>query len=206
MNIINPFILPIYQKKLDNNIFNIISEQVYSYINKNREYFKASWNCPTLSNFNLPLNSDKRFINDNLNTELQKCTLDYIKEWGFIFNDFSPNFLISEQWINISPPGAYQEIHHHTAPPNSETNFYPLFSGVFYVDVKENSGDLVLKSPVSQDLSNIPLTPKHKNKFNITPNNQNIILFPSFLEHLVSQNQSNQDRISISFNINYTTK
>ena len=145
---------------------------------------------------------DKIDIND---TQYNQSTLEYIREWDFIFKDFNPNFFIPELWINISPPGAYQEIHHHILSPTTGFSPYPLFSGVFYIDVKENSGDLVLKSPTSQNLNNIPLTPKHKNKFNITPKNQNLILFPSFLEHLVSQNKSNQDRISISFNIKYTT-
>lgn len=205
MNILNPFILPIYQKTIDNGVFDLISNQVHNYIKDNKDFFKPTWNCPTLSNFHLPLDSDKGFNNDNLNVELQKSTLEYIREWDFIFKDFNPNFFIPELWINISPPGAYQEIHHHILSPTTGFSPYPLFSGVFYIDVKENSGDLVLKSPTSQNLNNIPLTPKHKNKFNITPKNQNLILFPSFLEHLVSQNKSNQDRISISFNIKYTT-
>jgi uncharacterized protein (TIGR02466 family) len=37
-------------------------------------------------------------------------------------------------------------------------------------------------------------------QWEISPKENNIVLFPSWLEHYVSDNESDEDRISISFN------
>jgi uncharacterized protein (TIGR02466 family) len=46
-------------------------------------------------------------------------------------------------------------------------------------------------------LDNSPLS--HM-QWEISPKENNIVLFPSWLEHYVSDNESDEDRISISFN------
>lgn len=102
--------------------------------------------------------------------------------------------IMDESWINFSEKGMYQEFHLH---PESD------ISGVFYVDVPDNSGSIQFSTPSSAH-SYHHLT--HRSKF-LRPNimypsvEGRIILFPSYLEHMVMINQSDSERISIAFNI-----
>ena len=199
-NIIYPFSNPIYHTIIEDSVYNKIKEDVLNYIDNNINLFKESWECPTLSNIGISI--EKRFQNEIFNKYLQKFTNEYLKEWNFFFN-IEPEFVIDETWINISPPGAYQEVHTHIESPSSNIGGYPLFSGVFYIEVSENSGDLVLKNPNNINLYNLPKSNKNPLLFNIPPKQQHLIMFPSYLEHSVNRNNSNQKRISISFNIFY---
>lgn len=46
----------------------------------------------------------------------------------------------------------------------------------------------------------------NSNSYRITPRDNMLILFPSYLPHRVEQNLSEKDRISVSFNINISFK
>ena len=95
-------------------------------------------------------------------------------------------------WVNISKKESYQEIHDH--------GDY-LFSGTIYTNVDNYSGNFVLQNPLS--VENILMRDSNilSKSYSITPKNSMIVLFPSWMQHRVSQNKSNIDRISISFNI-----
>ncbi len=115
---------------------------------------------------------------------------------------FNEEFLDGEpklgnMWANINPPGGYNAPHIH---PNS------LFSGVYYVKAPENSGDLVCNEPRAGAQLNMPARkkgkpPKHLwREVHLKPIEGRIIIFPFYLWHSVAPNQSNDIRISVSFN------
>ena len=101
-------------------------------------------------------------------------------------------------WFNVNEPGSTHHRHYH---PNS------IISGVLYVHVPERSGQLVFISPHNN--RDIVLDKKRnmtRNVFDVTSffpvqEEGNLILFPSYVEHLVSKNESNENRYTISFNI-----
>ena len=104
-------------------------------------------------------------------------------------------------WINISKPGDYNIKHIH--PTNN-------LSGVLWIKCKpENSGDIVFDSPSAFEsfLENKSYNDDFKKSFNIDdsyyfyPTEGRMIVFPSHLQHHVQENKSNEDRISVSFNI-----
>ena len=107
-------------------------------------------------------------------------------------------------WINISGKGAYNLSHVH---PMS------VISGVLFVDT-EPTARLVFENSqyYAQYYLNNCLTDEFNNQFGFlldapyTPVNGRIVMFPSFLQHSVEQNQKNKERISISFNFNIVTK
>jgi uncharacterized protein (TIGR02466 family) len=110
---------------------------------------------------------------------------------------------VESMWINVNHPYSYNAPHTH---PNS------YMSGVYYVKVPKNSGDLVLKHP--SNLQSI-FTPSgviksyneyNCSKWNITPEAGKLIMFPSWIEHEVAQNLSGEDRLSIAFNTAFFTK
>ena len=104
---------------------------------------------------------------------------------------------LGNMWANINPPGGYNRPHIH---PNS------LFSGVYYVKAPINSGQLVCTDPRPGIQTCMPNRkkgepPKYLWRYiHLQPKENRAVIFPSWLWHSVQPNQSNDIRISISFN------
>ena len=107
---------------------------------------------------------------------------------------------IENWWVNVNPPGAYNKQHVH---PESQ------MSGVVWFKCPPASGCLTFPNPFAYTQSNFILKfPKDfRDKYMIyhtkdhQPQEGEIIVFPSDLYHGVDPNQSNQDRISLAFNL-----
>ena len=104
---------------------------------------------------------------------------------------------LGNMWANINPPGAFNRSHIH---PNS------LWAGVYYVKTQESCGHLKIEDPKTISLMSVPkrtneTLPKHLWKeVHYEPIQGRCIMFPSWLNHTVDVNQSNDIRISVSFN------
>ena len=104
---------------------------------------------------------------------------------------------LGNMWANINPPGGMNRAHQH---PNS------LWSGVYWIKTPENCGDLKIDDPRSsaamcrprQKLGELP-TRLHR-ETHYKPIAGRCIMFPSWLMHCVDPNNSNDIRISVSFN------
>lgn len=101
------------------------------------------------------------------------------------------NIQITQSWLNLTKDG---EGHHEHAHGNS------VVSGVFCI--KENaSGHMILKNPIRRDFTfeveewNL----YNCQYFNIPILQNQLILFPSFLEHSVGK-VTGDDRITLAFN------
>ena len=103
-------------------------------------------------------------------------------------------------WININKPGDYNIKHVH--PTND-------LSGVLWIKCLKNSGDIVFDSPNTFEsfLENKSYNDDFKksncidDSYHFYPNEGRMLVFPSHLSHHVHENKSNEDRISVSFNI-----
>ena len=82
-------------------------------------------------------------------------------------------------------------------------------SGVFYIDVPEDSGYIYFENPqefaaqaelLSYTVEASHQTEQHVNKF-VKPIEGLLLVFPAYLRHGVLPNLSNKDRISVSFNM-----
>ena len=96
---------------------------------------------------------------------------------------------IIESWAAYSYPGGYQNYHTHLREPT--------ISGVYYYQTSSNDGDIVFKSDsggINHSILNLQKVAIYK------PEVGKIILFPSFLEHQVTRNCTDNTRISIAFN------
>jgi uncharacterized protein (TIGR02466 family) len=94
---------------------------------------------------------------------------------------------IQSMWANINLKGDFNAHHTHEGE----------LSGVYYCNVPEKSGKLILVDPkVRSYVSAIK-----SSNFPIQPERLALIIFPSWLEHYVQPSQSDDFRISISFNI-----
>lgn len=117
----------------------------------------------------------------------------------FVKNTFDckQEFYITNSWMAISKPGESHHVHFH---PNS------IISGVLYLQAFDDCGDIIFHHKSSlrnnfdftYDLNSYNIFNSQTWQYKITTGN--IILFPSWVNHSVEENKSNQDRIILGFN------
>jgi len=103
-------------------------------------------------------------------------------------------------WINISPTNSLNAPHDH---PGFQ------WSGVLYISIPEDitgsEGQIEFLDPrnsVYNTAGRIPSLQKYfAANIKIKPANGMIVIFPSYLRHWVYPHASNEDRISIAFNL-----
>jgi len=191
-DILTPFQVPIYKDKIDEKSFLQIKKDVFNFIDTSFEKFQTAWDCPTLSTVNIPLKENIQ--SPTLNNIVKQHIENYFKVWGL---NNKVSLEINSLWVNISPPNSFQEAHKHLLHGINN-----IFSGVMYIDVYPDSGNLILVNPLEDQLMLMIPSSKIYPRISIPPENKNIILFPSWLEHYVSENKTSKNRISISWNIN----
>ena len=111
---------------------------------------------------------------------------------------------IGTMWSIINPPGCVNRSHIH---PGCN------WSGVYYVNAPEDSGDIIFTDPRTEAIMNqVQYAPGKKrpqpvwNKVNIKPVAGKMLIFPSWLFHSVEINKSelegrDSERVIISFNM-----
>jgi len=104
---------------------------------------------------------------------------------------------LSNIWININGYKDYNFLHDHPCA---------VLSGVYYVKVPENGGNIEFYHPhlstVTRDWGDALKDYKMNNSpvWWYTSRDNMLFLFPSWLQHQVQPNMSQEDRISIAFN------
>ena len=105
-----------------------------------------------------------------------------------------------DSWVNINPPLSFNVKHCH---PNCD------IAGVLWIKIPENSGDIVFQSPYNFISYNEMLCytrefqekGKYFHDYKFPAREGKLLLFPAHLEHKVGDNNSDEDRISVSFNL-----
>ena len=122
-----------------------------------------------------------------------------------IFTSIKPELKMEmSYWIMINSPNTYNVSHTH---PDAH------FSGVLWVKVPKNSGKIKFDNPFSHTgfveieayLDTVNETTGFHHAMVIDPEVGKMLTFPSSLRHEVFVNESNEDRIAISFNMHITT-
>jgi uncharacterized protein (TIGR02466 family) len=106
------------------------------------------------------------------------------------------DFDITGCWANINPTGGLNSPHTH---PNN------FLSGVYYVSLPANSGQIVFSDPRPQAASILPPAEKWNkyvgNEIRLEVKEGRMVIFPAWLVHSVPVNRSAEERISLSFNL-----
>lgn len=107
---------------------------------------------------------------------------------------------MSTCWLNIMPANTTHSMHIH---PLS------VISGTFYVQIPTGTSPLKFEDPrMVNFMASPPRKPKaeqdNKRFFEIKPKSGDLVLFESWLRHEVPAHTSKKDRISISFNYDWT--
>jgi hypothetical protein len=100
-------------------------------------------------------------------------------------------------WINKNYKNSYNERHTHGND---------VISGVYYLEVPTNSGNIIFENgdnlKFNSNYTSIFDDSNFKKFYTIIPKKFDLILFFGETIHRVESNLSNEDRISVSFNIN----
>ena len=115
----------------------------------------------------------------------------------FLKEKLSLKPVLGNMWANINYPGNYNRPHIH---PNA------LFSGVYWVKAPVQSGNFMVYDPRPGVQMSMPNRKEGKlpselwREVHYEPKAGTAIMFPAWLWHEVKPNESNDTRISVSFN------
>ena len=135
--------------------------------------------------------SDDDFFSEFI-LEIEKQANNFAKEI-----EINQSLKLSNLWININ---GYKDFNLRHTHENS------IISGVFYVKAPDKSSKITFYHPafklmVREWNINLKRNNYTSSVWSFTPQKGRLLLFPSWLEHEVSPNLSQESRISISFNI-----
>jgi hypothetical protein len=111
--------------------------------------------------------------------KLEKIIIDMTKYLSKIYYNRKIEPKVSDMWGMIYKKGDYAMVHDH---------WPSLWSGVYYIEVPDNSGDLYFPQL----------------KQTMTPKNNQVIVFEGKTRHGVRESLSDKERIAVSFNVKET--
>ena len=137
---------------------------------------------------------DKNSIQFKFALELQKYILKTFKNLGW--KTEGQNIRIREMWAIINKKDDFNVIHTH---PNA------CLSAAYYVKAPENCGRFQVENLNIAKKHSSPLI-ANKNELNINlagleVSEGDLLIFPGYLPHKVAKNESSEDRIVVSFNV-----
>ena len=176
-----------FNNELADYIYKLRSEDNVGLTKSNR----GGWHS---KNFKL---DNKSSIQFKFALEIQKYILDVFQSYGW--KTEQNRIQIKEMWAIINKKDDFNVIHTH---PNC------YLSSAYYVRAPENCGKFLIENPNQTKRHFYPQI-ANKTDLNmpiagIDVNEGDLLLFPGYLSHKVAKNESDVDRIVISFNV--TTK
>lgn len=188
------FPVPVFEQKLDN--YKELNPQLENFIydlkKNNPEGQKRSnaggWHSP--------------FFNINESEPVKKLISSFTKSLPEIMTEHmgwrinKDKITILDMWSVVNKKNTFNVQHSH---PNS------LLSAAYYVKAKKNSGNIKFFDPKEMKTMYHPPIQKFNEIsaeiIKIEPEEGKLLLFPSYLNHAVEENLSDEDRIVISFNL-----
>ena len=143
------------------------------------------------------MSSDKLILNNPNLIDIKKfceeCLEDYMRQVYNPADSISPEFYITQSWINWMRKGTTHINHVHK---NS------IISGSFYINANKKYDMIEF---LKKDYSEFHILTKKYNDYNtldvgMTVETYDLILFPSSLQHLVSSTTNPETRVSLAFN------
>ena len=173
-----------FNKDLKTYIYDLQKESSEGQIKSNR----GGWHSP---NFTL---TDKSSIQFKFAIEVQKYILKSFQKLGW--KTENTNITITSMWAIINKRNDFNVLHTH---PNS------YLSAAYYVSAPKNCGRFHIENSNLARRHSYPKI-KQNNELNamvagLDINEGDLLIFPGYLPHKVAMNESEQDRIVISFNV-----
>ena len=185
---------PIFKYQFENykKINNELEKYIYKLYEEDNNGLERSnrggWHS---KNFRL---AEKDSIQQKFAIQVQDYILKTFQSLGWKIKD--KNIRIKEMWAIINKRNDFNVIHTH---PNC------YLSAAYYVKAPKNCGNFKVESPNIAKRYAYPEI-ANQNELNVEVASINIsegdlLLFPAYLPHKVGKNESDEDRIVISFNV-----
>jgi len=130
---------------------------------------------------------------------LKNCILEHCYSYTNEIGIVAQNLCIEDIWINCNGSNDWNTPHDHLGSG-------AMLSGVYYVsDI--DAGDIVFLNPdnafnaIFNEHGSNSFTGYNSEKWFVKPENKKLLLFPASLKHFVQPSNTEQERISISFNV-----
>ena len=185
---------PVFKYKFDDfeELNNELANYIYELQKKDEEGLRRSnkggWHS---KNFQL---TDTNSIQYKFALKLQKYIADAFQKFGWKIEN--KNIRISEMWAIINKENDFNVLHIH---PNC------YLSSAYYVKAKKNCGKFEIENPNLAKRHSFPeiavINELNIEVASIDVSEGDLLLFPSYLPHKVGKNESGEDRIVISFNV-----
>ena len=185
---------PVFKYKVDDykNLNKELIEYIYKLYENDTEGIERSnrggWHS---KNFRL---TEENSIQNKFAIKAQEYILDTFNQMGWKTED--QKIRIREMWSIINKKNDFNVIHTH---PNS------YLSAAYYVKAPKNCGRFQVENPNIAKRHSFPDI-KSKNELNhdvagIEIDEGDLLIFPGYLPHKVGKNNSDEDRVVISFNV-----
>lgn len=181
MELYNLFSVPVLRYTADESYDDIqceVKKALSKYDNFKRSYdFIEKYDCKLLKD------------------RIEKSCLSYLhhSRWSGVYDKSQSPVKLENSWVNFGKRGESHKQHVH---PGHK------ISGVYYFRVSREQGSIVFQNP--NPVSNtceFPSGQIFSSFTNVIPYDGDIILFPSWLSHGTTESTSDEERISIAFNI-----
>ena len=187
---------PIWTSQLEDYDLQPVIDQIYEYEKTTKPRMRSNKGQDNFQSKDILYNPDKKDPVNDLLGEIGNA-VQYIHS-----QDREGYVTLSNAWFNINRKHGLNVRHNH---PGS------MYSGVVWLKAPENGGHFVVSEESSRAMiQSEAFYGRHKNPTKVQPHwsVQNFIepkegkicVFPSFLEHEVLTNTTDEDRISLSFN------
>lgn len=181
---------PLYREKLQKMCYNYMRMDPEKRIRSNRLGYQSKYGS-------FHTNNELKFFFDDIDHLIMHCLREEFRAKE------GTRYHVDCSFLNIMPKGSFNHAHIH---PGSQ------MSCVFYAKVPENSGNIAFVCPneylwdklVGCRTEEYVKENDLQTKFEIVPKEGMFLMFPSSLTHLVETNLSEEDRISIVVDINFS--
>jgi len=161
---------------------------------------KAKESFDVVGDWKTTLFSDPKFDNNLLKDyaiksfqiELDFHIKQYLSQVGFMVYP-KLAYSIATSWMTLSRKGHYGHIHSHGASD---------LSGVYYFKTSSDDGDIFFETPNKLLQSSFCFNHMHSRAY-FKPQVGKLLLFPGWLEHGTQTNTTDNERVSVSFNIHF---
>tara|TARA_B100000131_G_scaffold150958_1_gene146472 strand:- start:176 stop:796 length:621 start_codon:yes stop_codon:yes gene_type:complete len=186
--------------------YNVFKFKVEDYINLNKNLIKEVYNLKEDNNQGIT-RSNKNGWHSPVFKKFEKKYPNLEKLRKIISDNFNKEISVMNKdietlsvWVNINEKDSYNQIHDHRRA---------FYSGVYYIKVPKNSGNLYFYNPEiwftsAYEKPEFFLNKKYEEeKIEYDSKEGDLYFFVGNLPHGVEKNTVNEDRISVSFNFNF---
>lgn len=187
--------IPLFEGKLRKNNFLLVQteiEQAIKEFEKTKSFKQHPvWKSHHLSDLDFNKNFIKNYNCKFLEEEIVNAVDAYLAAVGTNHLDFQ----IAQSWMTKSYHKEYAHVHNHS---------FSDIAGAYYFKTIGDDGDIFFPYPHTITTTSLYLQHNIKD-LSIRPEVGKLILFPGWLKHGVRTNNTEHERISLSFNLQVKT-